>query len=481
MRPRWCRAVLALARVGVGVGVGVGLLAAAGVTAISERDARADVPGAPSSVSRPVTEARLASGLRVVVLPDASSPDVTVSVRYDVGSKDEPTGLEGLAHLVEHLMFGGSKHAARGAHYRLMDQAGATNVNARTSRDATVFHETVPPDRLELALWLESDRMGFLDVVDDAALARERTAVINEYRDRVADVAYGELSSIVAAELFPSWHPYHHLPVAQPKSILRIAAADVRAFLGTWYGPANATLFISGNAQPAAAVALAERYFGSLPPRAPPARPVLPALAPTRTSLIVGADVTRQVVRMSWITPAMGQPGDVELDLAASLLAEQGVGWLQRDLMGSTAYATRIVAGQDSCELASVFSVEVVVATDHTTEEVISVVRRAIDRLGSQLTPGALALAQLAWEHRALFRLESDLLWSSLLGSLAHGRAPVPARWDGLLGRYRGVSVDAVSAAVGTYLGSRRVLAVVEAKHGEPLRGVVLARFEETP
>jgi predicted Zn-dependent peptidase len=146
-------------------------------------------PAAGAQVARAVSEFRLANGLRVVVSPDPASADVSVLVRYDVGARDDPSGLTGLAHLSEHLMCDSTKHVPLGQLQRLLQGAGATNINGETAIDWTMYHETLPLDRLDLALWLESDRMGYqLEHIDEAALARDRAAVLNEYRDRVTDV-----------------------------------------------------------------------------------------------------------------------------------------------------------------------------------------------------------------------------------------------------------------------------------------------------
>jgi predicted Zn-dependent peptidase len=153
-----------------------------------------------AELNRPVLVRRLASGLTVVICPDPSGADVSVLVSYGVGTRDEPGELYGLAHIAEHVMFTGSKHVAPGALVRLLSQAGATNVNAQTGMDRTIFHETLPPERLDLALWLESDRMGYLlDRLDEAALARERAAVLNEVRDKVTDEPLGALEVLTQA------------------------------------------------------------------------------------------------------------------------------------------------------------------------------------------------------------------------------------------------------------------------------------------
>ncbi|APR78227.1 zinc protease [Minicystis rosea] len=229
------------------------------IAVLAPRVARADI-------ARPVVDQRLANGMRLIVSPDPGAADVTVHLRYDTGSRDEPPGLEGMAHLVEHLMFLGTRHAPGNSVFQLLERAGATNINGTTSSDATTYYETLPPERLELALWLESDRMAHaLRDVDAAKLDTARAEVQNEHQMRVASQPLGALHPYTHAALFPSWHPYAYLPVGTLASIQRITAADARAFANTWYGPDNATLVITGKVDPSTARALAEKYFGTLP------------------------------------------------------------------------------------------------------------------------------------------------------------------------------------------------------------------------
>jgi predicted Zn-dependent peptidase len=434
--------------------------------------------GAPSSASaeivRPVVDARLANGMRVVACPDPASPDVAVEVRYDVGSRDDPGGLEGLAHLAEHAMFGASKHLARGLLWRILESAGATDVNGNTSFDATVYHETVPPEALERALWVESERMGYLlESVDDASVARHRATVMSEYRERISLTRLSAVTAAVFEELFPAWHPYHHLPLGWLGSLERIEARDVRAFLGTWCGPANATLIVAGKTEPAAVLGLAAKYFGTLPPRAPPARPRLPPLPPLGARLVhVEADVKREVLRVAWTTPAFGTSGDRELDVAATLLRRE----LDQRMVRHAPIATWVGCGQQSLGLASIFSVEAEAAPGHHASELLAVVDEAIARLGREVAVDHFGAALLFLQHGDLFRLESNRVWASRVG-LRLPLGAFPSVFDGGAASWAGVSAESMRETTRRYLSrANRVVVVVDPTGWRPASGVVARR-----
>ena len=386
---------------------------------------------ARAEIARPVHQRVLRNGLRVLVCPDPGGLDVSVRVHYDVGSRDEPGGLEGVAHLVEHLMFTGSRHVEPDGHFRLLERAGGTMINGTTSEDVTSYFETLPPERLELSLWLESDRMAYpLDRLDRATFERERAVVLHEHDDRVTDAMYGEVGPLVRSELFPSWHPYAHAPIGLRSSILRATVEDARAFVGTWYGPANAAVMIAGKVEPASAIALAERYFGSIPARVPPIRPALsPVTAASSMYLHVRAHSRRGYLVSAWVTAAGGTPGDEELDVAAAILGER----LRRQLVGPGKVARGLSAHQGSRVHASVFEIFVDLESGHEPAEALAIIDQEIARLASAVEHAEIERAQRVWHGAKLFGLESSAVWAGRLAVALH-LGPVPARFDGLLG-----------------------------------------------
>jgi zinc protease len=343
------------------------------------RPSRADT-GHPSP-GRALTESRLANGLRLVVAPDPDSADVALLVRYAAGAGDEPAGLEGLAHLLEHVMFFGSRHVEPGGFARLLEQAGGTGLNGVTTLDSTTYFERLPPERLELGLWLESDRLGYgLDRLDDRMLSQARAEVLNERRERVAQTSFGIVPAALYRELFPAWHPYHHIPIGTPEAVARATVADVRAFFNTWYGAANAMVVISGKVDPAAAKALVERYFGSLPARPPPVRPVVPPVVAKATTLVhMGSSIRQTEVRFAWVTPPAGAAGDAELDVAAAVLVDRGTGWLERSLV-TTRLCKRVAVMQESMALGSIFEIRALVAEGKPAKEAIKAIMDAVTR-----------------------------------------------------------------------------------------------------
>jgi predicted Zn-dependent peptidase len=411
-------------------------------------------PARAGGAGRPVLDHRLGNGLRVIVSPDLSGVEVSVLVRYDTGARDEPEGLEGLAHLVEHVMFLGSRHVPPGGFARLLDQVGATGVNGVTTTDATSYFETVPPERLELALWLESDRMGYgLDHLDEGSLARARAEVLNERREKAVEAPLGAVSAILVDALFPRWHPYHHLPIGTAPAVSRAGVDDVRAFFNTWYGPANATLVIAGRIDPGAALALAQRYFGTLPARPPPVRPVVPSVeARATTTLSVRAGVNREEIRLSWVTPRHGDPGDLELDLAAALLVDRGAGWLEQALLPAPRLCTRVGATQASMDMASIFEIRAVVAERRSHREVLAAISAALQRLDQAVSDDDIQRARRVYEQEHLFGMESSLGLAQRLSSRAR-LGPLPPVYDGRAAELAAITPAAVRAAVRRWLG----------------------------
>ncbi|WP_285696951.1 pitrilysin family protein [Actinomadura sp. NBRC 104412] len=224
---------------------------------------------------QPLHEHKLGNGLRVVVCEDHVVPLAAVNIWYGVGSRHERAGRTGLAHLFEHLMFQGSANVAEGEHAALLESAGAT-FNASTSFERTNYYETVPVSHLELALWLEADRMGTLPAaLTQANLDNQRDVVKNERRQRYDNQPYGTAFERLCALTFPGGHPYHHTPIGSMEDLDATELEDCADFFGTWYAPGNAVLSIVGDVDPEETLAAVERYFGGIPtgPEAPPARP----------------------------------------------------------------------------------------------------------------------------------------------------------------------------------------------------------------
>ena len=270
------------------------------------------------------TDERLANGLRLIVSEDHLAPVAAVNIWYNVGSKHEVPGKTGFAHLFEHVMFQGSGHVAKAEHMALIQGAGGT-MNGTTWLDRTNYFETVPSHQLELAIWLEADRMAtLLDALNQENLGNQRDVVKNEKRSSYDNRPYGDWFHKLQEHLFPPEHPYHHPTIGSMDDLDAASLEDVATFFRTYYAPNNAVLSIVGDVDPAAARAWAERYFGVIP-----ANPAIPPLGDMSLPPILGSE-SREVVQdrvplvrhfFGFRAPAMGDPRLDALEVAAQILA----------------------------------------------------------------------------------------------------------------------------------------------------------------
>ena len=217
-----------------------------------------------------VEEQTLDNGLRLVLSRDGDTPVTGVNLWYGVGSRNEAPGRTGFAHLFEHMMFQGSAHVPKNGHFQHIERVGGS-ANATTWFDRTNYFETVPSRDLELALWLEADRMGWLlPAMTPGKLENQRQVVMNERRERYDNQPYGDWDERVQELLFPDTHPYHHIVIGSMEDIAAATLEDVTDFFGTYYVPNNAVLSICGDFDPVRARELVDRHFGAIPAAAPP-------------------------------------------------------------------------------------------------------------------------------------------------------------------------------------------------------------------
>lgn len=283
----------------------------------------------------PIAERTLPNGLRVVVSPDHLVPAVTVNLWVDVGSRHEPAGQTGFAHLFEHLMFQGSRNVAEGEHFARLMAEGAT-LNATTWFDRTNYFETVPTGALDLALWMEADRHGhLLDAVTQANLDNQRDVVKEEKRQRYDNAPYGDALQRVYATVFPEGHPYHHSTIGSMADLDAASVDDVHAFYREHYGPSTTVLSLVGDVTVEDGFAAAERYFGELQPAAAPRRAPVAALSPLEAPLRedVVADVPARRLYLAWRLPVAHTPEFWAAELAFDLLAGLASSRLYRRLV----------------------------------------------------------------------------------------------------------------------------------------------------
>ena len=279
----------------------------------------------PTSVPTvPFTDERLSNGLRLIVAEDHLAPVVAVNVWYDVGSKHEQPGKTGFAHLFEHVMFQGSAHVGKAEHIALIQAAGGT-MNGTTWLDRTNYFETLPAHQLELALWLEADRMGtLLDALSQENLDNQREVVKNEKRWSYDNRPYGSWQEKLQGHLYPEEHPYHHNTIGSMEDLDAASLEDVQSFFRTWYAPNNAVLSVVGDVDTAQVREAAERFFGGIPPN--PDFPTLPdlSLPPTlggerRETVLDRVPLPR--IYFGFRAPAFGDTRLDALDVASQILA----------------------------------------------------------------------------------------------------------------------------------------------------------------
>ncbi|AGP54549.1 peptidase M16 [Streptomyces rapamycinicus NRRL 5491] len=269
------------------------------------------------------TEHRLANGLRVVLSEDHLTPVAAVCLWYDVGSRHEVKGRTGLAHLFEHLMFQGSAQVTGNGHFELVQGAGGS-LNGTTSFERTNYFETMPAHQVELALWLEADRMGsLLTALDEESLENQRDVVKNERRQRYDNVPYGTAFEKLVAMAYPEGHPYHHTPIGSMADLDAASLEDAREFFRTYYAPNNAVLSIVGDIDPEQTLAWIEKYFGSIPShegKRPPRDGTLPEVIGGQLREVVEEEVPARALMAAYRLPHDGTRESDAADLALTVL-----------------------------------------------------------------------------------------------------------------------------------------------------------------
>ena len=340
----------------------------------------AQSPARPLEV--PYRQFRLANGLTVILHRDTSVPVVAVNLWYHVGSANERVGRTGFAHLFEHLMFEGSKHVKEGEFDTLLEAAGGNN-NGSTSNDRTNYVIDVPSNALELALYLESDRMAYLlDTMSPARVDGQRDVVKNERRQSYENRPYGMASIELDKMLWPAGHPYSWPTIGYMEDLTAASYDDVVQFFKKYYAPNNASLVVAGDIDYDATKALVEKWFGEVPkgealePIAPPPAVLTGVKRQTMTDR-----VRLSKLFLGWLTPRVYAPGDAALDVVSSVLAGGKNSRLYKRLIYDTQMAQDVEATQQSGMLGSSFIIEVTVRPGRTVAEVQKAIDEELARL----------------------------------------------------------------------------------------------------
>jgi zinc protease len=348
-------------------------------------DAPAQTPPtspAPGTLQLAYTQFTLPNGLHVILHEDHSVPIVTVNMWYHVGSGREKPGRTGFAHLFEHLMFMGSGHVKPGEFDEWLEAAGGTN-NGSTENDRTNYWINVPSNALELALFLESDRMGYLlDTMTPKTVDAQRDVVKNERRQSYENRPYGMAELTLGEMLYPEGHPYHWPVIGYMPDLTAASYDDVVEFFKKYYAPANASLVVAGDLQSAEARKLVEKWFGDVKP-GPMAEPM--TIPGVMLNGVQKKTITDRVqlprLYLAWLTPRHLEPGDAAMDIVADVLAGGKNSRLYKRLVYDMQIAQSVEAFQNSQALSSSFLIEATPQPGHTVEELQKVIDEEIARL----------------------------------------------------------------------------------------------------
>jgi len=414
------------------------------------------------------TKHTLANGLDVLLHEDHTCPIVAVNLWYHVGSKNERPGHTGFAHLFEHLMFEGSQHHDRG-YFQPLQGAGAT-LNGSTNADRTNYWEVVPSNALELALWMESDRMGYLlPALTEAKFSNQRDVVLNERRQNYENRPYGLAPMALLSALFPPDHPYHWTTIGEVADLHAVRLDEVQAFFRRYYHPANASLALAGDIDSDEALAMARAYFEALEPgdRVDPVDASASLSSDTRIFFEDRVELPR--LYLAWLTPAMFAEGDADLDLGTDLLANGKTSRLYRRLVFDERIATDVSAAQNSREIAGYTQITATAAPGHTLDELEHAILEEMARLVAESpTDDEMERGRVQAESQFVFRLQtvggfggkSDQLnaYNMFLGD--------PAYFDRDLARYQDVTHVSLQQAIARYLAPSRRVTLSIVPHG---------------
>jgi zinc protease len=408
----------------------------------------------------PFVRHRLDNGLDVLIHSDHNCPIVAVNVWYHVGSKNEKPGRTGFAHLFEHLMFEGSQHYDKG-YFHPLQEAGAL-LNGSTNADRTNYWEVVPRNALELALWMESDRMGYLlPALTSAKFENQREVVLNERRQNYENRPYGFAGMAIVGALYAPDHPYHWMTIGDAADIRAARLDDVQAFFRTYYRPRNASLALAGDVETDEALDMATRYFGELeagdPP--PPVDVAPPSTPAAERRLLLEDRVELPRLYVSWHSPALFAADDAELDLVAEVLASGKTSRLYRALVYEERMATEVAASQNSREIGGYFQIIATAAPGRTLDELQEAMTRALDTfIAGGPTPAEMERCLAQAEANFVYRLQTVGGFGGKSDQLNAYNVFVgdPGFFDRDLERYRSVTPAAMQRVAREWLRPER-------------------------
>jgi len=326
----------------------------------------------------PYEKYKLPNGLTILIHEDRSDPIVHVDVTYHVGSAREELGRSGFAHFFEHMMFQGSDHVADEEHFSIVTESGGT-MNGTTNQDRTNYFETLPNNQLETAMWLESDRMGFLlDAVTQQKFEIQRSTVKNERGQNYDNRPYGLVNEKISEALYPYGHPYSFPTIGYLKDLDRVTVDDLKRFFLRWYGPNNAVLTVAGDIDSKEVLRLAEKYFGSIP-RGPEVKPQAqtPVILDKDRYISYEDNIRFPRIQMAFPTVPSGNQDEIPLDLLAELIGGDKTSILYKSLVKSN-IVVQAAAFNPSSELAGSFMITALPYPGKTLGEIEKIIREGI-------------------------------------------------------------------------------------------------------
>jgi zinc protease len=414
----------------------------------------------PAALSVPYTQFKLPNGLNVILHRDTSVPVVSVNVWYHVGSGNERPGRTGFAHLFEHVMFEGSMHVPEGSFDNWLEAAGGNN-NGSTTSDRTNYYEDLPSNALELALFLESDRMGFL--LDEKApdkINGQRDVVKNEKRQSVDNQPYGQAFIELGTMMYPAGHPYSWSTIGSMDDLTAASFEDVARFFRTYYVPSNASLVVAGDIDLVAARKMVEKWFSDVPA----GKPVPPLSVPTPvldgvTKKTITDRVQLPRLYLAWHTPALLKPGDAAMDIVSNVLTGGKNSRLYKRLVYELQIAQDVQAFQQSQALSSSFVIMATARPGQSLDKIQAVIDEELDKLHAAAPDGREVT-------RAINQIEANFLRSMERVGGFGGKANQlnsyykavgePDYFQKDLDRYRPLTPADIKAAIDRYLPKDR-------------------------
>ena len=415
-----------------------------------------------TKITVPYSKHTLENGLTVILHEDHTTPTISVNMLYHVGSGNEKPGRTGFAHLFEHIMFEGSANVPEGKFDEWLEAAGGSN-NGSTNVDRTNYWENIPSNALELALFLESDRLGFLlEAMSPEKVDGQRDVVKNERRQSYENRPYGMVQIALMEKLYPESHPYHWPTIGSMEDLSAASYEDVVEFFNLYYTPNNVSLSIAGDISPTETLELVEKWFGSI--KRGKKAPLIDVTAldlkeERRVTLEDKVQLPR--IHLAWHSPAIFKPGDAEMDAVASILTSGKNSRLYKKLVYDMQIAQDVTAFQSSNMLGSFFIIIATARAEHSLEELEKVIEEEINLLKSE-PPSEREIQRTLNQIEASFisRLERVGGFGGKADQLNHYffQTGEPDYFETDLNRYRNLTAESVRNAAETYLTDARVV-----------------------